>query len=117
MKSILILSHNKHIIDNKNKDVGFMDPSSALEHYSDLAGNWIDPYPKPVIDVYDGISVVQMRSNDVVYGYKNDYAWQRWMQEEVCSLYNIFKPMIQPGEITWQVQNLHVYEKHFNLVT
>ena len=45
------------------------------------------------------ISVVQMRSNDVVYGYKNDYAWQRWMQEEVCSLYNIFKPMIQPGEI------------------
>jgi thymidylate synthase len=62
------------------------------------------------------ISVVQMRSNDVVYGYKNDYAWQRWMQEEVCSLYNIFKPMIQPGEIMWQVQNLHVYEKHFNLV-
>ena len=26
------------------------------------------------------ISVVQMRSNDVVYGYKNDYAWQKWMQ-------------------------------------
>ena len=53
------MPHNKHIVDNKNKDVGFMDASSALEHYSDLAGNWIDPYPKPVIDVYDGISVVR----------------------------------------------------------
>ena len=67
------------------------------------------------------ISVVQMRSNDVVYGYKNDYAWQLWMQREVCDLINIdkhenYKTLVKPGDIHWQVQNLHVYEKHFNLV-
>ena len=64
------------------------------------------------------ISVVQMRSNDVVYGYKNDYAWQLWMQKEVCDLINIQndKTLVKPGDIYWQVQNLHVYEKHFNLV-
>jgi|TARA_R110002096_G_scaffold65051_2_gene158537 hypothetical protein len=67
MRNTLTLSHNKHIVDNKNKDVGFMDASSALEHYSDLAGNWIDPYPKPVIDVYDGISVVR---DDLLTGSK-----------------------------------------------
>ena len=64
---------------------------------------------------------VQMRSNDVVYGYKNDYAWQLWMQREVCDLINIdkhenYKTLVKPGDIHWQVQNLHVYEKHFNLV-
>ena len=64
------------------------------------------------------ISVVQMRSNDVVYGYKNDYAWQLWMQKEVCDLINIdnSERLVKPGDIHWQVQNLHVYEKHFGLV-
>tara|TARA_R110000803_G_scaffold166682_2_gene229944 strand:- start:544 stop:759 length:216 start_codon:yes stop_codon:yes gene_type:complete len=63
------------------------------------------------------ISVVQMRSNDVVYGYKNDYAWQKWMQNEVCALVNIDRDTeLNTGDIYWQVQNLHVYEKHFNLV-
>ena len=62
--------------------------------------------------------VVQMRSNDVVFGYKNDYAWQRYMMQKVCNMYNELNPFddIAPGMLFWQVQNLHVYERHFNLV-
>lgn len=63
-------------------------------------------------------AVVQMRSNDVVFGYKNDYAWQQYVLKKVCDAYNklnMFDP-IEPGDIVWQVQNLHVYERHFNLV-
>jgi len=56
-------------------------------------------------------SVVQMRSNDVVFGYKNDYAWQQYVLETLAKDLGI-----QPGFITWQVQNLHVYERHFHLV-
>ena len=56
-------------------------------------------------------SVVQMRSNDVVYGYKNDYAWQQYVLETLARDLGI-----EPGFITWQVQNLHVYERHFHLV-
>ena len=56
-------------------------------------------------------AVVQMRSNDVVFGYKNDYAWQQYILEMLANDLNI-----QPGYITWQVQNLHVYERHFHLV-
>lgn len=56
-------------------------------------------------------SVVQMRSNDVIYGYKNDYAWQKHMLNVLCDTL-----VIKPGNIYWQVQNLHVYEKHFDLV-
>ena len=56
-------------------------------------------------------SVVQMRSNDVVFGYKNDIAWQQHVLESLANDLNI-----EPGFIQWQVQNLHVYEKHFHLV-
>lgn len=55
--------------------------------------------------------VVQMRSNDVVYGYKNDYAWQQYVLETLAKDLGI-----RPGFMTWQVQNLHVYERHFHLV-
>ena len=54
---------------------------------------------------------VQMRSNDVVYGYKNDYAWQQFVLNELANDLSI-----EPGKIIWQVQNLHVYEKHFDLI-
>ena len=56
-------------------------------------------------------AVVQMRSNDVVFGYKNDIAWHQHILESLASDLNI-----EPGFIQWQVQNLHVYERHFHLV-
>ena len=66
-------------------------------------------------------SVVQMRSNDVVFGYKNDYAWQREVMRRLVRDYNGLSlyddgAQIEEGSITWQVQNLHVYERHFHLV-
>lgn len=64
--------------------------------------------------------VVQMRSNDVVYGYKNDRAWQMEVLCRLCDdlnrVYSRTGDDIYPGEIYWQVQNLHVYEKHFDLI-
>jgi len=71
-------------------------------------------------------AVVQMRSNDVVFGYKNDYAWQRNVLENLVKDYNYcylesaadadYRKEMEVGNITWQVQNLHVYERHFHLV-
>ena len=61
--------------------------------------------------------VVQMRSNDVVFGYKNDYAWQEFVLKRLASDISFSRgEEIEPGYITWQVQNLHVYERHFQLV-
>ena len=70
--------------------------------------------------------VVQMRSNDVVYGYKNDYAWQKHVLDCFTNDYNRsfaektwdadYRRDMEVGSITWQVQNLHVYERHFDLV-
>ena len=73
--------------------------------------------------IRDGLlhAVVQMRSNDVIYGYKNDYAWQQYVLEKMAFDYTNLDRydngnVIEPGHIIWQVQNLHVYERHFHLV-
>ena len=55
--------------------------------------------------------VVQMRSNDVIFGYRNDYAWQEYVLAELATELDV-----DVGSIYWQVQNLHLYERHFNLV-
>ena len=61
-------------------------------------------------------AVVQMRSNDVVFGYKNDYAWQRYVMGLICQDLGGGRNTLKPGYLIWQVQNLHVYERHFHLV-
>ena len=73
--------------------------------------------------------VSQMRSNDVVFGYKNDYAWAQHLMDKVVSEWNslanyhntstfVNQPVqpIEKGDLIWQVMNLHVYERHFDLV-
>lgn len=55
--------------------------------------------------------VVQMRSNDVVFGYRNDFAWQQHVQHLLAAAFGV-----TPGKIHWQVGSLHVYERHFDMV-
>lgn len=57
------------------------------------------------------IAVVQMRSNDVVFGYRNDFAWQNHVVKLLGTALGITET-----KIIWHVGNLHVYERHFNLV-
>lgn len=60
--------------------------------------------------------VVQMRSNDVVFGYRNDYAWQEYVQQMLVSDLCDRGVNVRQGQIIWQVANLHVYSRHFGLV-
>jgi thymidylate synthase len=63
--------------------------------------------------------VVQMRSNDIWAGYRNDYAWQKYVQDKLVYDYNcgIKKAdKIAAGKITWQVGSLHAYENQYYLI-
>ena len=66
--------------------------------------------------------VSQMRSNDVVFGYKNDYAWAQYLMDKFVKDWNDCADTygvhdhIEKGMLTWQVMNLHVYERHFGLI-
>jgi len=56
-------------------------------------------------------TIVNMRSNDVVFGYKNDFAWQQYVALQLCD-----DLALQLGNIVWNVGSLHVYERHFGLI-
>ena len=56
-------------------------------------------------------SVVQMRSNDAVFGYKNDYAFQSYVMDKLCEDLEI-----ERGDMHWQVASLHVYPRHYYLI-
>jgi thymidylate synthase len=58
------------------------------------------------------VAVVQMRSNDVVFGYRNDYAWQKYVADQLTIDLGLD---VEP-KIIWNVGNLHVYERHFDKV-
>ena len=57
-------------------------------------------------------AIVQMRSNDAIFGYKNDYAWQRHVLDKLARDLNV-----KVGNIHWQVASLHIYPRHFHLIS
>ena len=57
-------------------------------------------------------TVVQMRSQDAVYGYNNDIAWFKYVH--AAMLNNLFKiKNLKLGDVIMQIGSLHVYERHF----
>jgi len=57
-------------------------------------------------------AIVTMRSNDAIFGYNNDYAWQQHVLTKLCS-----DLQLDMGDIYWNAGSLHVYERHFDLLS
>ena len=63
------------------------------------------------------ITSVYMRSNDAVFGYNNDLAWQKYVRDKLIDdLETDTYKRYEPGPIYWNVGSLHVYERHFELL-
>jgi Thymidylate synthase len=61
--------------------------------------------------------IAQMRSMDAVFGYRADYSmWDYLMDYLLGHLELPFGGKVQRGTITFQVANLHVYPRHFELL-
>lgn len=66
--------------------------------------------------------IAQMRSMDAVFGYRADYSmWDYLIKKIVIDLNNMadagtFSQYVSRGDITFQVANLHVYPRHFQLL-
>lgn len=57
------------------------------------------------------VAIVQMRSNDAYFGYRNDYAWQRHVQAKLADELGL-----EIGNLVWNAGSLHLYERHFKLI-
>lgn len=65
--------------------------------------------------------IAQMRSMDAVFGYRADFSmWHDLMNRLLRDLDELTEqrgdPMVTRGDITFQVANLHVYPRHFELL-
>ena len=90
---------------------------------------WLDYYPDGMCDFICTnnvqyfirnnhlVTCVYMRSNDAVFGYNNDLAWQKYVRNKLIEdLETDTGNVYLPGPIYWNVGSLHVYERHFNLI-
>lgn len=57
------------------------------------------------------VAHVMMRSNDCIFGYKNDRYWQKHVQKKLANELNV-----EVGNLIWTATSLHIYERHFNLI-
>jgi len=56
-------------------------------------------------------AIVNMRSNDAIFGFRNDVQWNVTVQIRMAARLGI-----PTGSIIWQTGSLHVYARHFYLV-
>ena len=61
-------------------------------------------------------AVVGMRSNDAWAGYRNDYAWQLHVLEELVIELRSRGLYCDRGEIYWNAGSLHIYDRQFYLI-
>jgi thymidylate synthase len=63
------------------------------------------------------IACVFMRSNDGIFGYPNDKAFQNYVHKKLLDDYNAAtNSSIKLGKIYWNVASLHIYSTHFNRI-
>ena len=74
------------------------------------------------INERDGVSyldcIVNFRSNDAVFGFNNDVAWARYVQENLTKDINKEdkKLNLNTGKLYWNAGSLHIYERHFKFL-
>ena len=56
-------------------------------------------------------TTVQMRSNDLIFGYRADYHWHKWCNKKIADELGA-----EVGPMSWQVASAHIYERHFPLI-
>jgi len=61
-------------------------------------------------------AVVQMRSNDVIWGYRNDVAWQQEVLRRVVDELSYRGRRAEEGRLYWQTGSLHIYPRHYKKV-
>ena len=62
------------------------------------------------------LTVVNMRSNDIIFGFFNDFWWQSFVHNMLHENLNKKYPGIGPGKILWIANSLHAYERHFKMI-
>lgn len=60
------------------------------------------------------ISIYNMRSNDIIFGFANDSYWAKYVHKRVYKeLKETAYSDLEIGDLIWNVSSFHIYENHF----
>lgn len=62
------------------------------------------------------ISLVIFRSNDAIFGFKNDFQWMKNVHKKLYSDLLETYTNLELGKIFWYANSFHIYERHFKLL-
>ena len=107
-----VLRELKNNPNSRRATMLYNRPSMHLDYNRDGMSDFMCTYANTFY-IRDGKleSHYLMRSNDAVFGYNNDVAWAKHVQQELANDLNV-----QVGNIVWTASNFHVYERHFNFI-
>jgi thymidylate synthase len=63
------------------------------------------------------ISIVEMRSSDMMYGFFSDFPWFAKIQQRLLESLRLAYPELTMGKLIWVSNSAHLYEKHFEVVS
>ena len=94
----------------------YMRPSMHIDAHDEGMSDFMCTYAAQILIREDLVHyIVNMRSNDAVFGYKNDRYWHNMIfklaMERLEEHYRVKR-----GDMFWNAGSLHVYPRHFNLV-
>ena len=107
-----VLRELKNNPNSRRATMIYNRPSMHLDYSRDGMSDFMCTYANTFY-IRDGKldSHYLMRSNDAVFGYNNDYAWARYVQNQLAEDLGI-----EVGDLIWTASNFHVYERHFNFI-
>lgn len=60
--------------------------------------------------------IINQRSSDAIFGYKNDIYWAKFVQNMLLMELQQDYPELNLGEVILQAGSLHIYERHFKFL-
>lgn len=60
--------------------------------------------------------IVNMRSNDAIFGLQNDYCWHKYVYDKLYNTLLEFYPNLKYSKIYWNAGSIHLYDRHFDLL-
>jgi thymidylate synthase len=61
-------------------------------------------------------SIYNIRSNDAVFGFFNDFYWACYVYKQLYQTLALTYPELKYGPMIWFAGSFHIYERHFNLL-
>jgi thymidylate synthase len=92
-------------------------PSMQIDYCRDQMNDFICTFATQVFIRNNKMYyIVNMRSNDIIYGFFNDFFWHCYVYNMMFDKLKLNYRDLEIGSIFWNANSFHCYEKHFPLL-